>query len=197
MLWPSPFPTRQFPTWEEATPLRILLVKFKSLVPSPKDAIMHWIPLKRSSILSMAKIENLWKSTYKVEFTSIKKVYTTFVIFMKRVTKKSPSKCLWPLLHLQIKIGIPKKKLKLQPKANKSENKIEECRQELYRHGYGWVHVHTACFRTYQPVCKDGSTRLQGWSIRIGPKSVQTGSTVCTDEVAPTLTCSSIHSNRI
>jgi hypothetical protein len=82
---------------------------------------------KRSSISSAATLENLHINTCITEYTSIKRVNITLEFCFAKNAKGSPSKCLRPLLPLQVEMGVAKKIPQLQPKAKERKSRMEEC----------------------------------------------------------------------
>jgi hypothetical protein len=87
-----------------------------------------------------ATLENLQKNTYRIKYSSIRRLHTTLVILQK-ITKKSSSKCLWLLLIPQVEMGIANQNPKPQLKAKERKSKKIRGGRKLYRHGRGWVYI--------------------------------------------------------
>jgi hypothetical protein len=59
-------------------------VESKEIAPSPEEALLFQNPSKYYSMPPVPMLENLQKNTFKVEYTSTKRIHTTLVIFFKK-----------------------------------------------------------------------------------------------------------------
>jgi hypothetical protein len=90
----GPFLSCPSPDALEAPSLRTKLVELKWPALSPEEAMTPTNSQKRSSISSAATLENLHINTYKIEYTSIKRINTTLEFLLCKKCKGIPLKML-------------------------------------------------------------------------------------------------------